>query len=58
MAARKAMVAVSSSRISPTRMMSGSWRRMARIPELIRDGVIHHALVVAAFHFLDLAGLE
>ena len=32
MAARKAIVAVSSSRISPIRMMSGSWRSMERTP--------------------------
>ena len=32
MAARKAMAAVSSSRISPTRMISGSWRSMERMP--------------------------
>ncbi len=31
-AARNAMVAVSSSRISPTRMTSGSWRMSERIP--------------------------
>lgn len=27
-----------------------------RIPELIREGAIHHALVVAAFHLLALSG--
>ena len=32
MAARKAMTAVSESRISPTLTMSGSWRRMERRP--------------------------
>jgi hypothetical protein len=31
-AARNAIVAVSSSRISPTRMTSGSWRMSDRIP--------------------------
>ena len=32
MAARKAISAVSWSRISPTRMMSGSWRIIERMP--------------------------
>ena len=27
---------------------------LARIPELIRSGVIHHSLVIAAFHYLSL----
>jgi hypothetical protein len=30
---------------------------LARIPDLIREGAITHALVVTAFHWLHLRGL-
>ncbi len=31
---------------------------LAQIPDLIAGGLIHHSLVVAAFHFLGLQGIE